>query len=320
MFRFIFLSVAIFLFASAGSQVKDSPILIERQFFNYYSETDQFVEVIDSAVVEARIKLNKILNDTLDYRPDIYIERKAERFNELIHGTIPDWGAAVAVPHRHMIIIKSPAHYPLGKSLSELVKHEYAHLALTDRLGLGRPPRWLDEGLAMYIAAEWGWSNNLSLSKAVIFGSLIPLDEFEQMNRFPQGKAQQAYAQSYMAVKYLLDAYGIESFNILLDNLAIRKTIDETMMASIGSDYGGFTKEYVDYIKQHYNLVTLFIDMSYFWLFLALLVIIGFLLRFWRKKKHYRKWEEDEKYHSTDFDYGDPDNPEQIEDEDKPWA
>jgi hypothetical protein len=35
---------------------------------------------------------------------------------------------------------------------------------------------------------------------------------------------------------------------------------------------------------------------------------------------YYKKWEEDEKYQSTDFDYGDPDNPEQIDDEDEPWS
>jgi len=49
-------------------------------------------------------------------------------------------------------------------------------------------------------------------------------------------------------------------------------------------------------------------------------VIVGFFLRYRKKKKKYEEWDEDEKYHSTDFDYGDPDNPEQVDDEDKPWA
>jgi len=36
------------------------------------------------------------------------------------------------------------------------------------------------------------------------------------------------------------------------------------------------------------------------------------------EKEYYKKWEEEEKLHSTDFDYGDPDNPEQTDDE-EPW-
>jgi hypothetical protein len=150
-------------------------------------------------------------------------------------------------------------------------------------------------------------------------GSLIPLNEIERLNRFSSGKAQLAYAQSYMAVKYLIDAYGKESFNILLDSLRNRRSADEALMAAVGSNYTGFEKEYVKFLKSRFNLLTIIANMSYLWLFLAVVVIIGFILAFRKKKKYYKKWEEEEKYHSTDFDYGDPDNPEKVDDEDKPW-
>ena len=148
----------------------------------------------------------------------------------------------------------------------------------------------------------------------------MPLDEIEMMNRFSEGRASIAYAQSLVAVKYLLETYGQESFHILLDSLRNRSSFDNAMMAAIGSDGAGFEKEFFDHLAGKYNLMTIFSDMSYLWLFLALVVIVGFILRYRRKRKYYRKWEEDEKYHSTDFDYGDPDHPEQVDDEDKPWA
>ncbi len=289
-------------------------------YYDYYASTKQFVSVVDSAVVRARDELIIILGDSLYYRPKIFIENNQTDFKNRIGAAVPDWGAAVALPYKQMIVLKSPANFRLGKSLFELIKHEYTHLALQDRLNHIEPPRWLNEGLAMYIAFEWGWTSNIALSNAVVFGSVVPLREIEKMNRFPEGQARIAYAQSYMAVKYLLEQYGFDSFNILLDNLRDRQSIDDALITATGSNYDGFEKEFNNYLRTKFNLLTIFIDMSYLWLFLAIVVIVGFFLNYSKKKKKYKEWDEYDKYHSTDFDYGDSDNPEQVDDEDKPWA
>ena len=47
-------------------------------------------------------------------------------------------------------------------------------------------------------------------------------------------------------------------------------------------------------------------------------LIIGFFLALRRRRQYYRKWEEEERLASTDFDYGDPDEPERPDD-DEPW-
>jgi len=292
----------------------------ERPYFDFYAGSAHFLPVVDSAVSSARAELEIILRDTLDYKPSIYIESNPEDFRNRIGGMVPDWGAAVAIPFREQIVIRSPANFRLGKSLYELTKHEYAHLALANRFGPVRPPRWLDEGLAMYTAFEWSWSNSFALSRASTFGGLKSLDEIEGLNNLDQNTAETAYAQSYLAIKYMLDTYGVEALNILIDSLARKVPIDKAMMTATGSNLAGFEQEYLNFLRSRYNLLTLFIDMSYLWLILAIVVVIGFLLRYRKRKQAYDRWEEDEKLHSTDFDYGDPDNPEEIEDEDKPWA
>jgi len=291
----------------------------EQPHFYYNASSELYIEPIDSAIASARSDLMKILRDSLSYKPTIYIRDNLDDFRKLIGSAFPDWGAAAALPYRKMIALKSPAHFRLGKSLRMLVKHEYGHLALHDRLYLTEPPRWLDEGVAMYISAEWGWSENFTMSKAVVFNSLVPLRDIEMLNRFSEGKAQIAYAEAYLAVKYIIDVYEPVSFNILLDSLKARRSVDEAMLDAIGGNYDEFEKEFFDYLQKRYNIMTLFGDLTFLWLFLALVVLIGFFLKFRKKKQYYEKWEEEEKYQSTDFDYGDPDNPEQIDDEDKPW-
>ncbi len=300
-----------------ASVQKDEPI--ERTNFVFYADNTRYVDLADSVLNSVRARLQTMLRDTLPYQASIYIVEDLDHFKRLIRGRFPDWGAAAALPERKLIAIKSPDKFNLGKSLQELLAHEYAHLVVAHRTGFYSPPRWLDEGMAMLVSTEWSWSDNLAMSKAAVFGDFIPLRSIEQVNRFHQDKAQVAYAQSYLAVKYLFDEYGVNAVNVFLDEIAKGSSIDAALVASTGSNYGEYEEEYRQYLRSHYNLVTLFTDTMYFWLALAVIVVIGAFLQFLKRRKYYKKWEEQERLQSTDFDYGDSDQTEQIDDEDEPW-
>ncbi len=314
---FILVILLVIVFSAAADRKEN---VIEKEYFYYIGESDQFIEPIETAIIQARKILIEILHDSLSYKPKIYIENDLRSFKELIGTAFPDWGAAAALPYREMIAIKSPAHFSLGKPLGELVRHEYAHLALHDRLRMQNPPRWLDEGVAMYVSSEWGWEDNFAMSRAVVFRSLVPLHEIEDLNLFPSGRAQTAYAESYLAVKYILDEYGDGTLNYLLDAIRSRESFNDAFLNTFGSSYKEFEEEYFKFLNTRYNLMTLFGDLYFVWIFLAVVIVIGFFIRLFRRQKHYKKWDEEERLQSTDFDYGDPDNPEQIDDDDKPWA
>lgn len=289
----------------------------EREYplYKYYGVTGQFQPEVERAVQDARTKLATILKDTLSYKPEIHIAGGREEFARLSGSTFPDWGAAAAKPFERQIILKSPAHFDVGKPLAELVRHEYAHLALADRVNGQWVPRWVDEGVAMYISAEWDWTDNLAMGRAVVFQSVLALHEIEKLNTFGEGKAQTAYAQSYLAVKYMLDRYGIESFNVMLDQFRRRAAVDQALTEAIGATYLEFEEEFHVFLTGRYNLISIFTDMYFLWIFLALVVIVGFALKTIRRHRYYKKWDEEEKYQSTDFDYGNPDRPEQTDDD-----
>ena len=316
--KFVYFFTALCLiYSTAGSASIDT--LVEKKYFKYKFANRQLISQADSILNRARQTMIKLLHDSLDYKPAIYVLNDIDEFNRLIRGRFPDWGAAAAFPQRKLIAVKSPEKFPVGKTLRELLPHEYSHLLLHKRTGLKRSPRWLDEGLAMYISFEWGWSDNLAMSRAGTFGQFLSLREIENLNRFKSPKAQIAYAQSYLAVEYLIREYGSNTLNILLDNIALGKSMDEAMNNSIGGSYKEFEKEYRDYLSERYNLSSLFMDTSYFWIAMALVVVVAGFMRYRKRRLYYRKWEDEEKLQSTDFDYGDPDNPEQTDGEDEPW-
>lgn len=306
----------IFLLVTAVSGL-DRPV-VERELGIYHFDDPVLIETTDSAFASASNLLSDLLEYRLDYRPQVYVVSSQSSFDSLAGNGFPDWGAAVALPHRRMIVVKSPRHFNLNRSLINLLAHEYAHLVLDGRIGLGDVPRWFNEGLAMTVSMEWGWSESFSLNQAAVFGRLVPLGWIENVNAFSQPKASVSYSESYLAVRYLYNTYGKESVNRMLDSLAAGASIDAAMVTATGANFLEFESEFDSYLRGRFNLVMLLADTMFFWLGLAILLLIGGFLRYKRRWRYYRKWEEDEKYHSTDFDYGDPDRPEQIDD-DESW-
>ena len=138
------------------------------------------------------------------------------------------------------------------------------------------------------------------------------------VNLFDEGEAQGAYAESYLAVGYFYKVYGRDAVHLFLDSLAAVSGVDAALLVSTGSNYSDFDREFQLYLNERFTLVTLLMDTMYFWLALALILIVGATLKYRRRKEYYARWEKEEELHSTDFDYGDPDNPEDTED-DEPW-
>jgi hypothetical protein len=66
-------------------------------------------------------------------------------------------------------------------------------------------------------------------------------------------------------------------------------------------------------------MASLFMDTMFFWLFLALIVIVAGYVRYKKRRQYYKKWALEEKLQSKDFDYGDSKKPEQTDEEDESW-
>lgn len=301
-----------------GAVAVAQPEPVTRPWAEYYFDNERYIPKADSSLSKAKDLLTRYLG-MLEMPPvKVYLVEDLDRFERLVGGRFPEWGAAAALPSRNLIAIKSPDKHRLGKSLTELMAHEYVHIVLAHRTNFAPVPRWFNEGLAMFVAMEWGWENNMAMSKAGALGQFISLQEIDQVNTFSGPRAQLAYAQSYLAVKYLYETYGERSLVRFASAIAAGGDVDDALMAAAGATMSEFETEYHVYLTEHYNLVSLFTNTMLFWLLLALLVLIGVFVKWRQRRKYYKKWEEEEKYHSTDFDYGDPDNPEQADD-DEPW-
>jgi hypothetical protein len=310
----------VLLFSSGSLAGEPFPVIepIETEHFVLYLSQPSYESRVDAVLSRTRLRLGELLLDTLGYKPDIYVVDDLRYFNYLVGGGFPDWGAAAAIPSKRRIVLKSPAAFNVQKSLEELLSHELAHLALAQRTGYHSAPRWFQEGLAMMVSAEWDWSDNVAMGRASVFASFLSLESIERVNRFGETKAHLAYSESYLATTHLFEEYSRKMVRVMLDSLAAGSSYDQALIACTGGDVKEFEAELKQKWYKRFNLTSLFIDMAFFWLALAAVVVIAFFMQYRKRRAYYKKWEEEEQFHSTDFDYGDPDHPEQTDD-DEPW-
>lgn len=105
----------------------------------------------------------------------------------------------------------------------QYLPHEFTHLLCDGRLTAGRPPRWVDEGMALLAdppAKRAG--HERELRTAMRSGRLFRLTELLTMSDYPCEDGLAAfYGQSLSIVKFLVDREGHDTFVVFVQQATL---------------------------------------------------------------------------------------------------
>jgi len=123
-----------------------------------------------------------------------------------------------------------------------VIPHELTHLVLGTAVAnpYHHLPRWLDEGVAVYLAQGYDASDRSTVDGAARDAELMPLDAL--IAQFPT-TAQRfglAYAESVSAVDYLVRTYGTDGLVRLVRLYAGGPSDDEAFATALGVDAAQF--------------------------------------------------------------------------------
>lgn len=126
-------------------------------------------------------------------------------------------------------------------SADAALRHEYMHVVV-HRLSGGQAPAWLHEGLALYVErgpeADGTWEREIRLIRA---GERPPLAALHRsFLELPAGDAALAYAESYGAVRALLQWHGAARVRRLLESLSLTPDFAEAFEALFHERYSDF--------------------------------------------------------------------------------
>lgn len=223
----------------------------------------------------------------------VYVGR-GESFDSVIGGRFPDWGVAAAIGERNLIVVRSPADYPLGRSLRETLRHELAHLHLDAISGLRQVPRWMHEGYAQQIAHQWEFGDDLMIARAVFLDHAISLRDIDGVNSFGGPRAQLAYAESFLAMNHFLSAYGWDGLHLFCEQVRAGGDWDSAFREATGADYAAFQQEFSDFLRARYNWIAFLGDTILLWIVLVVGFIVIYVVKIRRSAKRRAEWEQQE--------------------------
>lgn len=122
-----------------------------------------------------------------------------------------------------------------ASGVNATVAHELSHIVvgLAVKSPLGRLPRWLDEGLAMYAEGSLPANNKSALDRAVRNDQLISVRSLSGYSGDPD-MVDLFYAESYSLVSFLLKTYGREKMLELLSEFKRGAYQDDALLKVYG--------------------------------------------------------------------------------------
>lgn len=132
--------------------------------------------------------------------------------------------------------------------VAEVITHELAHLVFHDAVDnpFQYPPRWLNEGVAVYLSEGYPDSYRGQVQGAAGGGTLIPLEALG--GQFPTRANRQslAYAESIDAVDHLVETYGEPALVELIHAFGDGLGLDGSFEAATGEDFAAFESAWLD--------------------------------------------------------------------------
>jgi len=123
-----------------------------------------------------------------------------------------------------------------------VVPHELTHLVFDTAVEnpYHFPPRWLNEGLAVYLSEAYSGSYRGAVEDAARDGSLVPLGGLSGQFPTTRDRFLLAYGESVSAVDYFIRTYGRDALVSLIKSYARGLTDDEAFSEAVGIDATAF--------------------------------------------------------------------------------
>lgn len=163
----------------------------------------------------------------------------------------PAWADGLYDPSLGRIQIPTQGASTDTKWLASVLRHEYVHALLHDRLGtsIGALPTWLNEGLAM----QWAGDTWTDLDQTMHGESnVIPLTSLEgAWGGLPAGTSTVAYWEANSATHYMIERWGLARIHDLLKAFQAKATVANAFQNMLSISYEQFQRQWLESFEQH---------------------------------------------------------------------
>jgi len=267
----------------------------------YHSGSESFVQSLLEVTLHTLPEYRQLTNLQGSDSLRIFLCENQTEFDLLTSGTIPTWSKGVTRPQFGVIILQTANIEPT--ELTSVLRHELWHAWLGHGLKGVKIPRWFDEGTAVLVSGQKTSRYHVVVSRALLTKSLLSLDEVDDVLRFQLGKAQLAYAESFLAVQYLINKWHWARIRNFFAILKKQPDWQKSFTQAFGMDQYEFEEIFFNYLHQKYRWNFLLDANLYLWTALPLLVLLAFIIIRLQNRRTVNRWEQETKYFQSPEDY-----------------
>lgn len=179
-------------------------------------------------------------------KPILVVLHTRQSFHDATGG--PAWSDGLYDPSLGRIKVPTQGALTDQAWLTRVLRHEFVHALLDDRLQGHRIPQWLNEGLAMQLAGDAPPDISALIRGEV---TLINLTHLEgSWGGLPAQYAMVAYLEGSSATRYLIDRYGMGTVRDLLDRLSKGDAFPDAFQDRVFITYDDFQRRWIDTLNQ----------------------------------------------------------------------
>jgi hypothetical protein len=187
---------------------------------------------------------------------------------------LPHWAVGAARPTERRLVVALHRDGNRQDRRRTLI-HELAHLAVWDLARGNEVPRWLNEGLAQYLADEGGKDHELALARAKTGGVALPLEGLVASFPADQAQAQMAYALSQGVVARMVQAHSLKEVSAIVKDLGEGRDAKEVILERTGKGPRQWEAALLDSISPGFAWSVLLKDASSLWWVGGLALLVG---------------------------------------------
>jgi hypothetical protein len=255
------------------------------------------VDGLDRAAVELRERLSADLGQPVLDHVLVRIARTPEQMAELSPrgAPPPPYAAGVAHPSLHvaLLALQAPETWE-APDLTELLRHELTHLALTDAVGGHHVPRWFDEGFAVHESGELPVARFWALWDATVSKRLLPLADLDRSFPMDRYDVNVAYAESADFVRFLMRDADRARYGSLVDRVRAGVPFARALEDAYGTDVAKLEYEWREDRSRRFGLAPILTGSGLLWVVIAGLMVAAWMKRRRRAQATLAQWAREE--------------------------
>ncbi len=204
------------------------------------------VKVADDAIRSVSTLLGVTETDPIDFY--VYADRTAF-YDVLGPGTRENVGGS-AFPNIRTLFANIAPSAVNDPWVAIVIPHELTHLVFDTavRNAYHYPPRWLNEGIAVYLSESYGLTDRNAVDDAAKSSMIMPLRALTAQFPTTADRFYLAYSEAVSSVSFLVEHYGRDKMVALVKSYKAGVSDDAAFQAALKTDVAGFEAAWLESI------------------------------------------------------------------------